>query len=964
LDDYKERDSSSEIRAGFDLETCSKEPIHAPSAIQPYGALIACSSDALEILSVSANLNHLLKISPGDALGKTLPEVLGESASRTIVAALGESRRLPSSRLQVALPHRNNALFHVLAHRVDDLICLEIEPSLPEHKWDVLSQRVEAVIEALQRTGTQRDLCAAAVVEMRRLTGFDHVMIYRFHEDQHGEVFAEDKAAEITSKLDLHFPASDIPEQARALYLLQRTRLIADVNYVPVPLLGLRGGDPISSLDMTHCGLRSVSPIHLQYLRNMGVGASFSISLVHEQKLWGLIICHHRTPLLIPPEVRSLCDLIGQIISMLTGVTQSNERYVEELFNRSRLEELELLLAPVSIVAEVLAGHADKFLGSVAANGSLIRLNGQTRTCGAVPPLSRTLALVAYLHRHAHEGISFANNIPILIPELADLAHVASGAMMISVVDTPDDYVVWFRSDASQTIRWGGDPGNAKIQDLITGEISPRESFEAWKQTDAWHALPWTSLQISMARDVQQLLTKTLRRHADIRLAKLSYLDVLTSLPNRRVLLERLEQIREESPSNNAFLIFMDIDRFKLVNDTFGHSVGDELLIQVGQLLSRCAGPLNLVARLGGDEFVVLFEDSDIGLVQETAELILESFGEAFLLNRRSFRCTPSIGIAAVNGSEGLSIADCLNAADSAMYQAKELGGNRYSIYREPQPEKLMRQMRLQQDLFLALGSNGIRVHYQPQIDIQDFRLVGFEALLRWEHPVYERIPPSEFIPLAENTGQILALGSWALRESLTQIKRWRQLLDDRLFVSVNVSVKQLEKTDFLEQLSDALSASGMPPESLHLEITESVLMHPSLEGQLEAIEALGVRVAIDDFGTGFSSLSYLQRLSVSELKLDQSFLQGVGRNERQTLLFEAIVSLAHKLRLRVIAEGIEDETQLEAIRKCSCDSAQGYFLARPMSPEAVETLLRSSWKDGFLDGREAWGIEGLESHR
>ncbi len=426
--------------------------------------------------------------------------------------------------------------------------------------------------------------------------------------------------------------------------------------------------------------------------------------------------------------------------------------------------------------------------------------------------------------------------------------------------------------------------------------------------------------------------------------------DTLTHLPNRRALIDRLGHCGDDLWRSPACLIFIDIDRFKMVNDSLGQQAGDELLIQVAQRLISCVGAEQMVARLGGDEFVVFCENLASDDARSVAANIVQSFQTPFLLKEKPFRCAASIGLAAAN-SRGLdSIADILHAADSAMHAAKRRGGNQLVVFENPLHEKLMRQVQLEQDLFQAIERGEMTVHFQAQIAVGDHRLIGFEALLRWKHPVHGNISPSEFIPMAEYTGHIQAIGAWVLRDSLRQIGLWRSRSDARLFVAVNVSIQQMANEDFAELVRDALHEAGLPSAALHLEVTESMLLQGSTEAQLEAIQAIGVKIAIDDFGTGYSSLSYLPRLAVSEVKLDRTFIEGVGIDDRKTALFGAIIGMAHTLNLQVVAEGIEDATQLECVREHLCDSAQGYLLSRPLAAENVERLLLEDWKYGFLN--------------
>ncbi|WP_157477184.1 GAF domain-containing protein [Granulicella tundricola] len=541
-----------------DESAFEQEVIHTPGLVQPFGVLLACRRSDLRIVHVSANCDWILGREPREVLQMTLPALFGQEQSDEVTRALSEPGHRSASRLSIGKLRPGGLENHVVAHTIDaDLICIELEPSLPGHRWDLLSKRLESIVEALQKTGSQQDLCDAAAKEMRALTGHDHVMIYKFHPDHHGEVIAEDKIAELSPNINLHFPASDIPQQARALYLLQRTRLIADVDYVPVPLVSLKHASVPCALDMTYSSLRSVSPMHLQYLRNMKVGASFSISLVHEQKLWGLIICQHRTPLLVPPEVRSLCDLLGQVISMLTGVTQNNEDYVEQLFNGSRLKELESVLAGPCVISEMLVEHADLFLGSVGASGATICIDGQLRSCGTVLPPHERHALLALLKEHGDEPIFLSEYLAGIMPALKIYKDVASGILAIPLDGSYKSYVLWYRPEITQTVEWGGNPNEAKVRDVVTGLVGPRESFAAWRESVSGHAKAWSPRERAMALDVQRLLKATVSRQGDAAKAKLSLVDVLTLLPNRRVLLDRLSRLQEDGVLEHASLLFV-----------------------------------------------------------------------------------------------------------------------------------------------------------------------------------------------------------------------------------------------------------------------------------------------------------------------------------------------------------------------------------------------------------------------
>jgi diguanylate cyclase (GGDEF)-like protein len=934
--------------ARVDLQNCDQEPIPTPSAIQPHGVLLAMRRSDFRVVYASANVCHFFSFTAGDLLGSLLPDAFGKELLDAVTSLSIDEKEGCARRLTVHLPGFRHTRFYASAHRIGELVCVEIEPAVKEPSRDHLSTQAATVMENLLMARTSLELCAAAARELRKLSGYDTVMIYRFHGDEHDEVIAEDKESGIPPFLHLHLAASEIPEPTGCLYLQQRSRQIPDAACQPALVLAdaeLSQGLP---LDMTYCGLRSVSPIHLQHMKNTGVGASFSISLIHRQKLWGVALCHHRTARLMPPEIRLLCELLGQMLSSLLDVTLNNEHSEEQLANEGRLNKLSKRMPPGALIAEVLQQNTVELLGAAGASGAILQLQGHTRLAGATPSMKDSISLMNAVRNVMANGIVAYSSLKEILPDFAHLSLLAAGGLMIAIGDSPDDCVFWLRPEIEPSTRGGGDPDRANSRAELSGRFMPRGSSKAWRDKPRGHSRQWREIDFAMVRDFERMLTVTMLRHADLK-AQLSNVDSLTKLPNRRVLLDRLASLQKAQSPNKAGLIFLDIDRFKIVNDTLGHAAGDDLLIQVARRLTACTGGDHLVARMGGDEFVVFCEDTLMTEAETVARGIVESFQDPFLLNGKPFRCATSVGLAPMGGGLVGSIADILHSADSAMYAAKRLGGNRVVVFEKPLREELMRQIQLEQDLFLAIEREEMTAHFQPQISVVDNKLIGFEALLRWVHPIYGDISPAEFIPMAERSGHIGPVGLWALKESLRLIGRWRRRYLHDLFVAVNVSSIQLAASDFADRVREALEATRMPAEALHLEVTESNLIEPSAEAQLRALQALGVKIAIDDFGTGYSSLAYLQRLSISELKLDSTFLADVGKDERKTTLFGSIVSMAHTLKLGVIAEGVEESGQLQCIRACDCDAAQGYLFSKAIPADRVEAMLFSGWHGGAL---------------
>ena len=443
----------------------------------------------------------------------------------------------------------------------------------------------------------------------------------------------------------------------------------------------------------------------------------------------------------------------------------------------------------------------------------------------------------------------------------------------------------------------------------------------------------------------------TVRKEMESRLVHLASHDALTGLPNRNLLHDRLGQalISAARHGRAAGALFLDLDRFKVINDSLGHSAGDRLLKVVAKRLQDGVREGDTVARLGGDEFVVILDDmaqpQDAALV---AQKILESFVQPFHVEvpeaggAQEFFFTTSIGIS-LYPSDGEDVDTLLKNADTAMYRAKERGGNSYQFFTPEMDLRARKRLSLENALRNALERREFVLHYQPQIDLATQNVIGVEALLRWNHPEQGLVAPADFIPLLEETGLIVPVGEWVLREACAQAKSWRKAGLPPLRMAVNLSARQLRHERFADTVAEALADTGMDPDGLELEITESAVMQQvdvSLE-TLRRIHALGVRLSMDDFGTGYSSLSHLKLLPIDTVKIDRSFVRDIPADENDAAIVQAIIVLARTLRLNVIAEGVETKEQLEFLRVYGCDAMQGYLFSRPLPADEITSLLK-----------------------
>ncbi|MGK7917143.1 MAG: EAL domain-containing protein [Prochloraceae cyanobacterium] len=432
-------------------------------------------------------------------------------------------------------------------------------------------------------------------------------------------------------------------------------------------------------------------------------------------------------------------------------------------------------------------------------------------------------------------------------------------------------------------------------------------------------------------------------------LQHLAFHDPLTKLPNRSLFLNRLRQvINRTSQQPNYFfaVLFLDCDRFKLINDSLGHVVGDKLLVKVAARLKSCLRSIDTIARLGGDEFAMLLQEvQDISNATCIAQRINEKLKLPFHIDEHEIFINVSIGI--VLGTEDYQQPErIIRDADTAMYRAKELGKGCYQVFNTSMHDSSVNFLILETDLQRAIARQEFAVHYQPILSLPSNSLSGFEALVRWHHPEKGFISPAQFIPVAEETGLIVPIGIWILREACRQLRVWqKQYQAPHLTISVNFSVKQFSQPDLIEQIDQILEETQLDSRSLKLEITESAIVeNPELATKiLQEFRSRQIHLSIDDFGTGYSSLSYLHRFPVNNLKIDRSFISRIGENGENLEIVRAIVTLAHQLNMSVTPEGIETTVHLAQLRALGCEFGQGYLFSKPLAPKAAAQLIANS---------------------
>jgi diguanylate cyclase (GGDEF)-like protein/PAS domain S-box-containing protein len=442
---------------------------------------------------------------------------------------------------------------------------------------------------------------------------------------------------------------------------------------------------------------------------------------------------------------------------------------------------------------------------------------------------------------------------------------------------------------------------------------------------------------IGINRDISQ------HKAAEAHIHQLAYYDALTALPNRFLFDDRIEQaINHAQREHHTFaLMFLDLDRFKNINDSLGHRIGDSVLIETANRLKKIKRREDTVSRLGGDEFILLLPGTDSDGAAHVAKNIIRTLSEPFHISQHELLITPSIGIC-IYPDDGDSAEALIQNADSAMYRAKQDGRAVFRFFTQEMYQRANLVLKLENALHNALQRREFFLHYQPQVDMLTGNIVGCEALLRWQHPEYGMVSPADFIPIAEDSGQILSIGGWVMQTAVRQVKAWQRAGLPLLSVSVNLSAVQFRQANLIEKITQILQVNELPPEFLELELTEGITMeNPAIAiNIMNRLNQCGIRLSIDDFGTGYSSLSYLKRLNIHKLKIDQSFIRDITVDAEDEEIVRTIIALAKSLKLQTVAEGVEMNEQLDLLKAEGCDVIQGYYFSKPLPANEFADLL------------------------
>ncbi len=585
-----------------------------------------------------------------------------------------------------------------------------------------------------------------------------------------------------------------------------------------------------------------------------------------------------------------------------------------------------------------------------------------SRTIGKLEKAGEQLQLSAQVFENSRDAITITDAHSTIIAVNQAFTSITGYAAAEIIGKTPK-ILQSGRHDAEYyRIMWAAIRENGYWQGEIWNRRKNGEIYPEW-------------LKITAVKNQSQHTTNYIAVFSDItddvraaeRIQRLAYYDTLTDLPNRALLSDRLDLAiaHAKRGGSKCAVLFLDMDRFKNINDALGHSIGDQLLQSVAIRLKECVREVDTVARMGGDEFVVILDSmAETDSIMPVARKILHSLSQPYEIEGHNIRATPSIGIS-VYPDDGTDHESLIMSADSAMYHAKENGRNDFRFFTPDMKARVEEKLFIESDLRKALELGQFVLHYQPQVDIKTGHIVGAEALVRWNHPVAGLISPAKFIPVAEESGLIIPLGEWILNEACRQNLEWQNAGLPPVSIAVNLSAAQFRQQNLCRLINDTLNKTGLEPHYLELELTEGLVMSNtnSAVEALNCFKEMGVRISIDDFGTGYSSLSYLKHFPIDYLKIDQSFVRDITTNPDDAAITTAIINMAQGLNLRTIAEGVETAEQLTFLRLHSCDVVQGYYFSKPVPAAEFAEILRMSYVSKSVAWRGKLGALDLATH-
>ena len=954
----------SDLReTALDLVRCEQEPIHAPGAIQSASVLLMFDAQTGRLAAASDNLAPYFGATAADLLGAPVERFFGAQAAASL-RAIGPDDLHPGGRY---LDLCNGKDHWVSLFRTDGLLGVEIDTYEGAERDSIgfglgvgeALTEISTLADRLQPTAEadMRRLADVVTRRFRDLSGYDRVMMYRFDCDWNGEVIGESRADHLgSSYLGLCFPSSDIPRQARQLFKRNRVRPVVDARAAAVPLvppLHPKTGKPF---DLSECSVRAVSPVHLEYMANMGVGASLTLALIVRGALWGLLACHHASaPYRLTPGRSSACRLFADSVSgTLARIVERTEAgKIEQIRQHLRGFRAALLQAPKQEGFDrFLTQQAQTLLTMMDCDGMVYRQGGRDYPFGRVPapPLLSELRKRLSAHRAAIGLDTFCTHYTAgFWPDLApDITAEAAGALLFQPRGC-DLELLLLRGARQTELTWGGDPYKRVSPGPEGDRLHPRRSFALWTETVRDRALPWPREAAMAARELAMGLNEIdwlfewHESEAELAAARAetehhALHDALTDLPNRRYLQRRLQEAARSGAAQPSALIHIDLDGFKQVNDTLGHSAGDALLVEVARRIKRALRGGDFPARIGGDEFLILAApDTHPWELDAMGDRLVQALSRPITLETGDCQVGASVGIA-LNGP-GIGADELFYQADLALYESKRNGRGRVTLFTAALQRRQEEKQRLGEDIRDGIRSGRFQIWYQPQFDATSLALCGVEALLRWNHPQRGIMAPGEFLTMAEDLDLVATLDQIGMEAALADLAMLEAAGCSVPKLSLNISARRLEDPAFLE----AVRALGDRRKIIAFELLESIYLDeiaPGMEANLRGLRDMNIRIEVDDFGTGRTSIVSLVSLRPDRLKIDRQLIEPVVRSDLARRLVASIVEIGASLGIGITAEGVETREHAEVLRALGCTVLQGFHFAHPMPAADLQAFL------------------------
>ncbi|MEM9344784.1 MAG: EAL domain-containing protein, partial [Pseudomonadota bacterium] len=889
-------------KSALDLIACEQEPIHRPQAVQACCVLLLFDRENGRLTMGSDNLEGFFGAAFRDLVGSRADAFFDPEDA----AALEEMMFGDASPVSRYLKLRGERVHFARMFEAEDYLGIEL------NAWEDAQDQpmqvgldvgntlnsIEARARGLASPTDQemREVAQFVAEEFRRYSGYDRAMVYRFDSDWNGEIIAESRSeAAPGSFLGLSFPSSDIPAQARRLFVRNRVRPVLDAGegaMAVLPALNPKTGQPV---DLSDCSIRAVSPVHIEYLENMGVRATLNIALMAKGKLWGLVSNHHYSaPYRLTPARAATCRLLAEIFSteltrLLDTVENHGTKRVRDCLRSLRKALLEG--APDQNLGSLLAERDNELLEVLGCDGAALIVKDDVFCFGTVPEAGvlRTIERRTDQQILATGGDHFATHYAVgLWPDLADRIGSVAAGVFACKFPSEDSGLIMFRTPREKEITWGGDPYK-RVQPGDGDRIHPRKSFEKFSESVKDRAEPWEAEMAAKAREcvigLSELDWILAWRKAEQELAEsraevahAALHDALTNLPNRRYLMDMLAE-----QAGWSAVLHLDLDGFKQINDRLGHAAGDLVLIEVASRLRSQIRSSDFCARVGGDEFVVLCCSKTEAETIALGERLVAVMSQPVHYGDETCEFGTSIGIAFTRDRpEDPDI--LLNRADVALYESKRLGRGRVTVHSKALEDRVRRDEELGEDILIGMREGQFQAWYQPQVDAHTHKICGVETLVRWDHPKLGILTADKFLEVAGTTSHMGALDAMIMERALNDYRGWQAQGLNVPSVSLNVSNARLSEAELIE----SIRALGVPTDVFSFELLENTYIEEAsnaVQWNIDLLRHMGLRLEIDNFGTGKTSIVSLVRFKPDRLKIDRQLIAPIVQSEQSRQL-------------------------------------------------------------------------------